>query len=124
MYRLIFSLLVLNFCGVAFSNLSPSALAVMHTEEFLGTITSMKFGDPLQAPYFDIAQIKVIDFGGKNLTFQINTGTLIRDPFWHEAHVAYLQKGMKVKVHYVSKQTEPFEAIKVYVVQEKDEDTP
>lgn len=123
MYRLFFCLLVLNFCSAAFSIFSPSALAVMHTEESSGTITSIKFGDPLQEPYFDLAQIAVVGFAGKNLKFQINAGTLIRDPLWHEAYVAYLQKGMKVKVHYVPKQAEPYEAIRVYVVQEKDKNT-
>jgi len=122
MRRSILFLLVLNFCAGILPNFSPPALAVMHTEEFSGTIVSVTFGDPFQEPYFDLAKIAVVDFAGKNLTFQINKGTLIRDPLWHEAHVAYLQNGMKVKVHYVPKE-EPYKAIKVYVVQEKDKNT-
>lgn len=65
----------------------------------------------------------MVDFAGKNLILQINTNTLIRDPLWHKAHVAYLQKGMKVKVNYVLKKREPYEAKEVYVVQEKNKDS-
>lgn len=122
MRRSILFLLILNLSGAIFFNFSFPALAVMHTEEFSGTIVSVKFGDPLKEPYFDLAKIEVVDFAGKNLLFQINGGTIIRDPMWHEAHVTYLQKGMKVKIHYVPKEG-PHEAKRIYVEQEKDKNS-
>ncbi len=119
MARVILLILILHSGNGFFSVACSSAEAASHTEQIIGTIASLRFGDPLQEPYFDLAEIKVVDSHGREVSVLINASTLIRDPWWHNARVTYLQTGMKVKMNYVLKKSEPYEAKEIYMIQEK-----
>jgi hypothetical protein len=68
---------------------------------FTGTITEVRFTDPIEVPYQKYAEIDVDSSRGEVKTFIIDDYTRVRDREWDRLFVSYLKKDMGVQIVYI-----------------------
>ncbi len=109
----------LGFLGLML--LAPLVRAAStETGEFRGTIVSVQYVDVLkeEEDRYDLAVMTVEDIQGISFAVTINRDTQIKSPKWGDAHLVYLQKGMRVRVEYFSDKEGQWVARNVYVEKE------
>lgn len=81
------------------SPLSAAQADSFKNRETKGIIEAIRFSDPDEKTNI-LGEVDVEDGLGKKITVEVTLDTLIRDPNWHLADIAYLSQGDKIKIRY------------------------
>ena len=106
---------------LAVTLMASPARAMPNAEgEFRGTVVSVEYLDAQkeEKDRYNLARISVQDPYGKTLIFLVNRDTKIKSPQWGDAHLVYVQKGMRVEIEYFIDEKKNPVAHNIYVKKE------